>query len=75
MATDALFRTTEVFQVDAHVKADNAASMRLFAGAGYVEHRVEMIRNQQAFHFILKKPATAIDALEVDSLPVLVAGH
>jgi len=55
MATENIFRTTAVKQIDAYVKPNNAASLRLFARAGYIRGRIETINSQQAVHFVLKK--------------------
>jgi RimJ/RimL family protein N-acetyltransferase len=60
MATEDLFRTTAVTQIDAYVKPNNTASLRLFTRAGYTRERAEMIRGQQAIHFVLGK---AIDCV------------
>lgn len=56
MATEDLFGTTAVKQIDAYVKPNNTASIRLFTRAGYTRGRTEMIRGQQAIHFVLEKP-------------------
>jgi UDP-2,4-diacetamido-2,4,6-trideoxy-beta-L-altropyranose hydrolase len=55
MATEDLFRTTAVEEIDAYVKPDNAASLRLFTRAGYIRKRIETIGGHQAVHFVLKK--------------------
>ena len=55
MATENLFRTTAVKQIDAYVKPNNAASLRLFGRAGYITERIETVGGQQAVHFVLKK--------------------
>jgi UDP-2,4-diacetamido-2,4,6-trideoxy-beta-L-altropyranose hydrolase len=55
MATGDLFRRTAVTQIDAYVKPNNAASLRLFRRAGYVCERAEMIRGQRAIHFVLER--------------------
>jgi len=55
MAAEDLFRTTAVKQIDAYVKPNNVASLRLFKRAGYTRQRIEMIGGHQAVHFVLKK--------------------
>ena len=55
MATEDLFRTTAVKQIDAYVKPNNAASLRLFIRAGYSREKIEAIGGQEAVHFVLKK--------------------
>jgi len=55
MATEDLFRTTAVKEIDAYVKPNNAASLRLFARAGYIRERIEAINGQQAVHFVSEK--------------------
>lgn len=57
MATEDLFRSTAVTQVDAYVKPNNAASLRLFTRSGYALESAEMIRGHQAVHFALERPA------------------
>jgi UDP-2,4-diacetamido-2,4,6-trideoxy-beta-L-altropyranose hydrolase len=55
MAARDLSGTTAVTQIDAYVKPNNTASLRLFARAGYTRERDAMIRGQQAIHFVLEK--------------------
>lgn len=55
MATEDLFGTTAVTQIDAYVKPNNTASLRLFTRAGYTRESDQMIRDQQAIHFVLEK--------------------
>jgi UDP-2,4-diacetamido-2,4,6-trideoxy-beta-L-altropyranose hydrolase len=55
MATEDLFRTSAVKEIDAYVKPNNAASIRLFVRAGYTRERIETINGQQAVHFVFKK--------------------
>jgi len=57
MATEDLFRTTAVTQIDAYVKPNNAASLRLFTGSGYALERAEMINGHQAVHFAFERAA------------------
>jgi RimJ/RimL family protein N-acetyltransferase len=54
-ATDNLFRTTAVRNIDAYVKPNNFASLRLFTRAGYARERIETIGSQEAVHLVLKK--------------------
>jgi UDP-2,4-diacetamido-2,4,6-trideoxy-beta-L-altropyranose hydrolase len=56
MATEDLFRTTATTQIDAYVKPNNTASLRLFARAGYTRVGVETIRTHEAIHFVLERP-------------------
>jgi len=55
MAAQDLFRTTAVTQIDAYVKPNNAASLRLFKRAGYTCVGAEMIRGQRAIHFVVER--------------------
>jgi UDP-2,4-diacetamido-2,4,6-trideoxy-beta-L-altropyranose hydrolase len=55
MATEDLFQTTAVTQIDAYVKPNNTASLRLFTRVGYVRMGVEKIGGHQAVHFMLQK--------------------
>jgi UDP-2,4-diacetamido-2,4,6-trideoxy-beta-L-altropyranose hydrolase len=55
MATENLFRTTGVRQIDAYVKPNNTASLRLFTRAGYAWEAIEIIGGHQAIHFVLEK--------------------
>jgi UDP-2,4-diacetamido-2,4,6-trideoxy-beta-L-altropyranose hydrolase len=55
MATEDLFRTTAVTQIDAYVKPNNTPSLRLFTRAGYVRQRDTTISGQHAIHFVLEK--------------------
>jgi UDP-2,4-diacetamido-2,4,6-trideoxy-beta-L-altropyranose hydrolase len=54
MATEDLFRTTAVKQIDAYVKPNNTASIRLFTRAGYARECDEMIGGHRAIHFVLE---------------------
>jgi UDP-2,4-diacetamido-2,4,6-trideoxy-beta-L-altropyranose hydrolase len=56
MATEDLFRTTAAMQIDAFVKPNNTASLRLFARAGYARVGVETIGTHLAVHFVLERP-------------------
>jgi len=73
-ATDDLFRTTAVTQIDAYVKPNNTASLGLFARAGYARESVEMIRRQQAIHFVLEK-VTGRDQHREENLSSLGSGR
>src|SRR5207245_7791636 len=55
MATQNLFRTTGVTQIDAYVKPNNSASLRLFMRAGYTSEKSGMIAGQQAIQHVLPK--------------------
>jgi len=55
MATEYLFRTNSVTQIDAYVKPNNTASLLLFKRAGYARVNAEIIRGQQAIHFVLER--------------------
>ena len=55
MATEELFRTTNVTTIDAYVKPTNEASLRLFRRAGFKQEDNRVIHGQQAVHFILQK--------------------
>jgi UDP-2,4-diacetamido-2,4,6-trideoxy-beta-L-altropyranose hydrolase len=55
MATADLFRTSAVTRIDAYVRPNNSASLRLFTRAGYTRERDTMIRDRQAIHFVLEK--------------------
>jgi len=55
MATEDLFRMTATKQIDAYVKPNNTASLRLFARAGYARVGVETVRSHQAIHFVLQR--------------------
>ena len=74
-AAEDLFRTTGAVQIDAYVKTDNAASIGLFTSEGYVRSKNVVIDDQQAAHFILKKPADTTNIMRADSSPVLAGIH
>jgi UDP-2,4-diacetamido-2,4,6-trideoxy-beta-L-altropyranose hydrolase len=69
MATEDLFRTTAVTHIDAYVKPNNTASVRLFTRASYARVGTERIGGHQAIHFILEKAKG--DQEEIDSSLVL----
>ncbi len=54
-ATQDLFLTTAAKQIDAYVKPNNTASLRLFTRAGYRRDSAGIIGGQQAIHFVLEK--------------------
>ena len=55
MATEELFRNTNVTTIDAYVKPANQASLRLFLRAGFKQLDTSAIHGQPAIHFILQK--------------------
>jgi UDP-2,4-diacetamido-2,4,6-trideoxy-beta-L-altropyranose hydrolase len=55
MAADALFETNSLEQIDAYVRPGNTPSIRLFTRAGYSLEGTEMIKGQEAIHFVLHK--------------------
>jgi UDP-2,4-diacetamido-2,4,6-trideoxy-beta-L-altropyranose hydrolase len=61
LATEDLFRTTAVTQIDAYVKPNNTASLRLFTRAGYASERIELINGHPAIHFVLDKAVVCPD--------------
>jgi UDP-2,4-diacetamido-2,4,6-trideoxy-beta-L-altropyranose hydrolase len=67
MATEDLFRTTTVKQIDAYVKPSNTASIRLFARAGYAREKAETIRGHQAIRFVLERVVRDEHQEDVDS--------
>jgi UDP-2,4-diacetamido-2,4,6-trideoxy-beta-L-altropyranose hydrolase len=58
MATEDLFRTTAVMQIDAYVKPNNTASLRLFTRVGYARAETVRIGGHQAIHFVLERPGS-----------------
>jgi UDP-2,4-diacetamido-2,4,6-trideoxy-beta-L-altropyranose hydrolase len=67
MATRDLFRTTPVRQIDAYVKPNNMASLRLFNRAGYSRVGAEKIGGHHAVHFVLER--TVCDRHQEDINP------
>jgi len=57
IATEDLFHKTAVTQIDAYVKPNNTASLRLFTRSGYALERAEMINGHQAVHFAFERAA------------------
>jgi UDP-2,4-diacetamido-2,4,6-trideoxy-beta-L-altropyranose hydrolase len=55
MATEELFRTTNVATIDAYVKPANEPSLQLFLRAGFKQQDAQTIHGQQAVHFILQR--------------------
>jgi UDP-2,4-diacetamido-2,4,6-trideoxy-beta-L-altropyranose hydrolase len=55
MATEELFRSTDVTTIDAYVKPMNEASLQLFLRAGFKQQDTRTIHGQPAVHFILQK--------------------
>ncbi len=55
MANEELFRSTEVAAIDAYVKPENEASVRLFTRAGFVTGTTVQVRGQDAVHFVLTR--------------------
>jgi UDP-2,4-diacetamido-2,4,6-trideoxy-beta-L-altropyranose hydrolase len=66
MATEDLFRTTPVKQIDAYVKPNNTASIRLFMRAGYSRERIGIVGGHQAIHFVLEKAAAGDHQQDMD---------
>lgn len=57
MGTERLFEDSEVEFIDAYVNPANEASLRLFAGAGFLQFRSEVIEGEQGVHFVLERSA------------------
>ncbi|MBZ5722042.1 MAG: UDP-2,4-diacetamido-2,4,6-trideoxy-beta-L-altropyranose hydrolase [Acidobacteriia bacterium] len=55
MATEELFRKSEVNTIHAYVKPDNHGSLRLFSNANFLRRGCETIHGQQAIHFVLER--------------------
>lgn len=75
MANQDLLRTTKVQQIDAYVKPNNTASLRLFTRAGYVRDKIAMIGDHQAIHFVLHKSARHERQQNMDSVNLCPAGR
>jgi UDP-2,4-diacetamido-2,4,6-trideoxy-beta-L-altropyranose hydrolase len=54
-AVQEVFQTGRVRQLDAYVKADNQASLRLFERAGFREVGKERVKGVDAIHFLLSR--------------------
>ena len=59
VGTERLFEDSEVEFIDAYVKPANQASLKLFAGAGFLRTPAEVIQGQEDIHFVLKRSALA----------------
>jgi UDP-2,4-diacetamido-2,4,6-trideoxy-beta-L-altropyranose hydrolase len=55
LASQMLFRLSEVNVIHAYIKQNNAASIRAFMKAGYRESGVTLINGHQAAHLLLQK--------------------
>jgi spore coat polysaccharide biosynthesis predicted glycosyltransferase SpsG/L-amino acid N-acyltransferase YncA len=55
LATDEVFRDTNAKVIQAYVKPDNEASVRLFVNAGFTRQATVSMRGQQAIHFVLER--------------------
>jgi UDP-2,4-diacetamido-2,4,6-trideoxy-beta-L-altropyranose hydrolase len=53
MATEELFRSSEVKKIDAYVKPENKASLRLFTSAGFTLATTGQVVGHRAIHFVL----------------------
>jgi UDP-2,4-diacetamido-2,4,6-trideoxy-beta-L-altropyranose hydrolase len=59
VGTERFFHDSEVESIEAYVKPSNEASLKLFAGAGFVNSSSEIIEGQEALRFVLKRSALA----------------
>lgn len=59
VAIDRLFEDSEVEFIDALVKPTNDASLRLFAGAGFLQLQPEVVEGQKGIRFVLQRSALA----------------
>ncbi len=57
VGTERLFEDSEVEFIDAYVNPANEASLKLFAGAGFLQLCSEVIEGQQGVHFVLERSA------------------
>lgn len=57
VASEKLFQESEVDFIDAYVKPTNQASLKLFAGAGFLRLPSKVIEGQEAIHFVLERNA------------------
>jgi UDP-2,4-diacetamido-2,4,6-trideoxy-beta-L-altropyranose hydrolase len=55
IAAAQFFQTSKVTSIDAYVKPDNAASLKLFDRAGFIRERTHLIEGQSAIRFVLEK--------------------
>ena len=61
MAARELFAETAVTRIDAYIKPDNTASLRLFEKAGYQRQADTTVKGQPAVHMALHGPAVTCD--------------
>jgi UDP-2,4-diacetamido-2,4,6-trideoxy-beta-L-altropyranose hydrolase len=54
-AVEEVFQDGRVHELDAYVKADNQASLRLFERAGFREAGTERVKGVDAIHFVLSR--------------------
>jgi len=59
VATEMAFADSEINFIDAYVKPENEASLKLFAGAGFLRYPSGTIEGQEAIHFVLERSAVA----------------
>jgi UDP-2,4-diacetamido-2,4,6-trideoxy-beta-L-altropyranose hydrolase len=59
VATERLFEEFEADFIDAYVKPSNEASLKLFAGAGFLRFRTAVIEGQEGVHFVLTRSTLA----------------
>jgi UDP-2,4-diacetamido-2,4,6-trideoxy-beta-L-altropyranose hydrolase len=59
VGTERLFEDSEVEFIDAYVKPANQASLKLFAGAGFLRFPAEVIQGQEGIHFVMERSALA----------------
>ena len=58
LATSELFENSAATVIDAFVRVSNQPSIRLFEGAGFRNAGIEIVRGDQAIHFVLEKSVT-----------------
>jgi RimJ/RimL family protein N-acetyltransferase len=59
MATEELFRSTQVKKIDAYVKPENEASLRLFTSAGFTLGATGQVGGQRAVHLVLGRKSAS----------------
>ncbi len=59
VATERLFEESQADFIDAYVKPSNEASLKLFAGAGFLRFRTAVIEGQEGVHFVLTRSTLA----------------
>lgn len=52
LSCERLFAETDVLKIDAYVKPDNEASLKLFSSAGFTQHGRDSVCGQTAEHFV-----------------------